>query len=92
MATQTVTVKVSNKFGSADAQTGFVIEEGPSDQEPVIQSIRIEPASAPPGTTRTITVLASGSEPLTYTCTVGGTPATPTNLPNVFTYTDLPPK
>ena len=55
---------------------------------PVIDSVTVNPQSAPAGTLRTITISAHDpqGQPLTYTCKVGSVDAQPTAQPNVFTF------
>lgn len=77
--------------------TGFVTDSGGASSPfnavatvvdaPVISAVDVNPASAPAGTTRTITITASDpqGQTLAYTCLVNGVAATPTATPGVFT-------
>ena len=80
--TGTVTDSVT---GVSTPLTGTITIKTPA-APPVIQSVVVNPSSAVAGTKRTITITATGANPLKYTCLVGGTPASPVaGQPNQFT-------
>jgi len=87
MATFNVTGTVTDADGLSTPFTGSFTTASP----PVVNSVTISPQSAPAGTLRTITISATDPNtpggPLTYTCSVNGTPATATAQANVFTFT-----
>jgi hypothetical protein len=84
MATLNITGTVTNASGVATPFTGTIT----TVEAPVVSSVVVNPASAPAGTMRTITINASDpqGQALTYTCKVNGTNATATAQPNVFTF------
>lgn len=86
MSTVTVSGTVVDAAGLSHPFAGTITIEGP----PVISSVTIVPASAPAGTLRTITIVATDPQggALTYTCTVPGYSVTqnPTSK-NIFTVT-----
>lgn len=84
MTTYNITGTVTNTSGGVANITGsFTTVASP----PVINSVVVNPASAPAGTLRTITISATDpqGQALTYTCLVNGVAATTTTSPNVFT-------
>lgn len=86
MTTLNITGNATNEAGLVTPFTGTIniVDNAP----PVIDSVVVNPQSAPAGTVRTITINAHDpqSQPLTYTCKVGGVDAKTTAQPNVFTY------
>lgn len=83
MATLNITGTATNASGVATPFTGTITVV----EAPVISGITVNPQSAPAGTLRTITVIASDpqGQALTYTCMVNGVNANSTSQPNVFT-------
>lgn len=80
--TYQVTGAASNAGGSTGF-TGQITVEDPVVLPPSNVSVTIVPASAPPGTLRTITITATGAT--SYTCSAPGLSVQPTAQPNVFT-------
>lgn len=86
MSSLAVTGTVTNESGLSSPFTGIITVV----DAPVIASLDVSPASAAPGTLRTITVNATDpqGQALTYTCKVNGVDATPVaGQPGKFTYT-----
>lgn len=85
MTTYTFTGTATDSTGLSTSFNGNFTTT-PVNQPPVISSVTVSPADAPPGTPRTITVVASDpeSQTLTYTLTVNGV-AQPSNTTGVFT-------
>jgi len=84
MSTLNVTGVVTNESGASSPFSGAITVIDP----PVVNSVVVNPQSAPAGTLRTITVNATDpqEQALTYACKVNGVDATPTAQPNVFTF------
>lgn len=85
MSTLIVSGTVTNEDGAVRQFSGTLEVVDP----PVIDSVVVEPASAPAGVLRTITVTAHdpSDQDLTYTCKVNGVDATPVEgSPGVFTF------
>jgi hypothetical protein len=73
---------VRNADGSTAPFSGTFTESG----VPVIDSVTVVPATAPPGTPRTITIIAHDPDgiAITYECSVDGVSLSPTATPGVF--------
>ena len=80
MAVFQVTGTATNVDGTTNF-TGTINTVAP----PVVTSVTVVPQSAPVGTPRTITVVATGTAPITYNLTAPGTPQS--NTTGVFTVT-----
>lgn len=59
-----ITITVTDANGLTASFTAFADVQTP----PVISSVTVVPQSAPAGTSRTVTVNATGSAPLSFTC------------------------
>ena len=81
MAVLQVTGTVVDADGQSTPFTGTITTTSTS---PTVTSVTVVPQSAPAGTLRTITVVATGDAPLTYNLTA---PAVATNTTGVFTVT-----
>jgi hypothetical protein len=79
MAVFQVTGTATNVDGTTNF-TGTINTTAP----PVVTSVTVVPQSAPAGTPRTITVVATGTAPITYNLT---SPVVQTNTTGVFTVT-----
>jgi predicted secreted protein len=64
MATFPITITVTDANGLTQSFTAFADTQAP----PVISNVTVVPQSAPAGTSRTVTVTATGAGPLSYTC------------------------
>lgn len=86
MTTYQITGTATNAAGLSMPFSG-TINTSPAVLPPVVNSVSVVPQTAPAGTLRTITINASDpqGQPLTYTCLVSGSPATPTAQANIFT-------
>jgi hypothetical protein len=84
MSILNITGTATNQAGVATSFTGTISVV----DAPVVNSVVVNPQSAPAGTMRTITINATDpqGQPLTFTCKVNGTNATATAQPNVFTF------
>lgn len=84
MATFTFTGTAKDEQGASTPFNG-TFTTTPVNQPPVISSVTVNPMDGAPGSSRTVTVVASDPEggPLTYSITVNG--VTQTNTTGVFT-------